>query len=56
MNNIKINIYKKVLQEICEKFNDAEAFIRERTEELCNEEKLSAEEVTYLFMNNYNNF
>ena len=29
---------------------------RERVEELCSEKKLSAEEVTYLFMNDYNNF
>ena len=56
MNNTKINIFKKVLQDVCEKFNDAEVFIRERIEELCNEKKVSAEEVTYLFMNDYNNF
>ena len=55
MNNTKINIYKKVLQEVCEKF-DAEAFVRERIEELCNEKKLSAEEVTYWIYNDYNNF
>ena len=46
MNNTKV----------CEKFNDAEAFVRERVEELCSEKKLSVEEVTYLFMNDYNNF
>ena len=48
MNNTKINIYKKVLQEVCEKFNDVEAFVRERIEELCNAKTLSAEELTYL--------
>ena len=56
MNNTKINICKKVLQEVCEKFNDAESFLREIIEELCNEKKLSAEEVTYLIVNDYNNF
>ena len=56
MNHTKISIYKKVLQEVCEKFNDAEAFVGERIEELCNEKKLSAEEVTYLIVNDYNNF
>ena len=56
MNNTKIHIYKKVLQEVCEKFNDVEAFVRERIEELYSEKKLSAEVVTYLFMNDYNNF
>ena len=53
MNNTKINIYKKVWQEFCEKFNDAEAFARERIAGLCNEKKLSTEEVTYLFTNDY---
>ena len=56
MNNTKINVYKKVLQELCEKFNGAEAYIKERIEELCSENKLSVGEVTYLFMNDYNNF
>ena len=40
MNNIKINIYKKVLQEVCEKFDDVKAFVRERIEELCNQKKI----------------
>ena len=48
MNNTKINIYKKVLQEVCEKFNNADDFVRERTEELCNKKKLSAEEVSFI--------
>ena len=56
MNSTKINISNKVLQEVCEKFNDAEAFVKERIEELCNERKLSAQEVTYLVYNDYNNF
>ena len=56
MNNTKANICKKVSEEVCEKFNDAEAFVRKRIEELCNEKTLSAEEVTYLFMSDYNNF
>ena len=47
MNSTRVIIYKKVLQEVCEKFNDVEAFVKERIEELCNEKKLSAEEVTY---------
>ena len=32
---------KKVLQEVSEKFNDAEAFARESIEELCNEKNIS---------------
>ena len=46
MNNKKLNVYKKVLQEVM--FNLAEQFIKERVAR----NKLSAEEVTYLFTNN----
>ena len=56
MNNTKINVYKKVLQELCEKFNGAEAYIKERIEGLFSEDKFSVEETTYLFMKDYNNF
>ena len=56
MKNTKINIYKKFLQKVCENFNDAEAFVREKIEQLCTKKKLSAEEVIYQFMNDYNNF
>ena len=53
MANTKLNIHKIVLQEVCEKFNETEEYIKKRIEELCNEKKLSAEEVTYLFTNNH---
>ena len=56
MNNAKLNVYKSVLQEVCEKFNGAGQFIRERIEELCSNGKLSVKEVTYLFINDYGNF
>ena len=52
MVNTKLNVYKIVLQEVCEKFNGAEEYIKKRIEELCNEKKLLAEEVTYLSTNN----
>ena len=41
-----MKIYKRVLQEISEKYNEAEDFINKRTEEVCSQEKLPAEEVT----------
>ena len=47
MSNTKLNVYKKVLQEVCEKFNGAEEYIKERIEVLCSKSKLSAEAVTY---------
>ena len=56
LNSTGVIIYKKILQEVCEKFNSVEAFAKERIEELCNEKKLSAEEVTYWIYNDYNNF
>ena len=53
MANTKVNVYKTVLQEVWKKFNGVEEYIKKRIQELCNEKKLSAEEVTYLFMNNH---
>ena len=49
VSNTNLNVYKKVLQEVCETFNRAEQYIKERIEELCSESKLSIDEVTYLF-------
>ena len=46
MNNAKINVYKKVLPEVCKKFDGAERFIRDKIEEICNNEKLFVEDVT----------
>ena len=53
MTNAKLNFCKIVLQEVCEKFNGTEEYIKKRIEELFNERKLSAEQATYLFTNNY---
>ena len=52
----KLNVYTKVLQEVSEKFAGAEEFIKDEINEICSNEKLSVEEVTYLFINNYDNF
>ena len=56
MNNTKLYVYKKVLQEVCKKFAGAEEFIKNKIEEICSNGKLSVKEVTYLFMNDYDNF
>ena len=56
MNNTKLYVYKKVLQEVCKKFDGAEEFIKNKIEEICSNGKLSVKEVTYLFMNDYDNF
>ena len=40
MNSMRVIIYKKVLQEVCEKFNGVEVFVKERIEEQCNEKKI----------------
>ena len=37
--NTKLNVYKIVLQEVCEEFNGTEEYIKKRIEELCNEKK-----------------
>ena len=50
MNNIKVKVYKKVVKEISEKYDGAEDFINNRTDEICSQEKFSAEEVIYFFV------
>ena len=47
MNNAKLNFYKKVLQEDFQSFVGTEDFIRDKIDEICCNEKLSVEEVTY---------
>ena len=42
INNAKLNVYKKVLQKY---FDGAKEFIRNKTEEICCDEKWSVEEV-----------
>ena len=53
MTNTKLTVFIIVLQDVYEKFNETEQYVKERIEDLCNEKKLSEEEVTYLFTNNY---
>lgn len=54
MNNAKLNVYKKVLQEVYEEFDGSK--IEDKIEEIYSNEKLSVEKVTYLFMNDCDNF
>ena len=56
MSNTKLIVYKKVLQEVCKKFNGVEQYIKGKIKELCSKSKLSTDQVTYLLMNDYNNF
>ena len=53
MANTKLNVYKRVLQEVCETFRGVEEYVKKRIEELCDENKLSTEEVSYLLPNNH---
>ena len=50
MKNIKMRIYKRVLKEFSEKYDGADYFINNRIEEICPQEKLSAEEVIYFLV------
>ena len=38
------------LKEICEKYEGAEDFINKKLDEICSQEKLSAEEVIYFLV------
>ena len=53
MANTKLDVYKIVLQEVCENFSRSEEYIKKRIEQLRNKKKLSAEEVTYFLTNNH---
>ena len=46
---------KKVLQEVCKKFDGAEELIKDKIEEIRSNEKLSVEQIAYLFMKDYDN-
>ena len=48
MSNSKLNVYKNTLQEVCEKFDGAEEFIKEKIEETCSNRKLSVERLRQL--------
>ena len=45
MSNTKLSVYKKVLQEVCEKFNGVEQYIQERIKEPYSESQLSVDEI-----------
>ena len=47
MNKTKLNVYKKVLYEVCEKFDGTEEFIKKKIGEICCQVKLSVEEVIH---------
>ena len=40
INSAKLNVYKKVFQEVYEKFDGAEEFITDKIEEICCNERL----------------
>ena len=41
MTNTKLNDYEIFWQEVCQKFNGTEKYIKEGIEETCNEKKIS---------------
>ena len=43
MNKIKFNVCKRVLHEVCEKFDGAEEFVKQKIEEICCQERFSVE-------------
>ena len=47
MNNINIKVCKRVPNEVSKKYNRAADFLNSRIEEICSQEKLSAEAVIY---------
>ena len=50
MNNIKVKVYKKVLQNFFEKNEGAKDFSNKKSAEICSHEKLSTEEIIYFLV------
>ena len=50
MNNIEVKVCKKLPKEAAEKYEGAESFINNRTDEICSQEKFSAAEVIYFLI------
>ena len=50
MSNLEIKVFKKVLKEVVEKYDGAEDVINSSIDEICSQEKLSAEEVIYFLV------
>ena len=47
MDSLKIKVYKRVVKEVSEKYEGAEQLINSRTDKICSQEKLFAQEVIY---------
>ena len=49
MNEEKFKVYRRVMKEVGEKYDGAEDFINNRSDEIFSHEQLSAEEVIFFF-------
>ena len=48
----KIRIYKKIIEEVCREYEDAQEFISNKVKKLCSKEGVSTEEGRlYVFLN-----
>ena len=56
MNNIKVKVHEILpseevsLKEVAEKYDGADDFVNNITDEICSQEKLAAEEIIYFFV------
>ena len=56
MNDIKVKVYKKVMKEIAGKYDGAEDFIKNRIDEICFQERLSAKAAIVFMLTFYSYF
>ena len=56
MNDIKVKVYKKVKKEIAGKSDGAEDFIKNRIDEICFQERLSAKAAIVFMLTFYSYF
>ena len=49
MNKTEVEIYRDVLGDVSTNFDSAEAFTKQKIEEICDQNKISVEEAIYFF-------
>ena len=49
MNKTEVEIYRDILGDVSANFDSAEAFTKQKIEEICDQNNISVEEVIYFF-------
>ena len=50
MNKTKVEVYREILRDVYQNFEEAEKFIKQQTEKICERKKIYVEEVFYFYI------